>query len=1221
MQETLGNADSIVLSPKEVNGKSVIVFSYKKGKENRALHAVVGENRLELRLPAESMRGIIQERKANKKIKTVSKKETIEGFSDSESIRFAVSNTASNEGEIIKTNVSYTTAPQLSVDTVETFASTNSISEGGEKVNSFSKNSSKNTAGKEKERFALNKYTDKQKNNWKNSKNIIVCENKNQLREFVQESRLNNKFDKKIYFGSIGTQLAERVNSRIGLNIENFNCSLSAYEVRKIFKDHGNEETERLKGQRAITEEDIFAIPDVIQNATSITRSLKDYDGKPAIIFSQENKLGKITVVAIVSDKHLDLRVQTEYAHPSNKKRTLATVLGEQAPNDTPKAARGTDSFTNSISEGGEKVNSFSENSSKKDIRYALPERAGDIQAKDVEILRSIGRKSVNDFTGEEIKKAEPWAKKFYLELGEKSPFFRAWFGDWRAYDSSKIKTVEVDNINFDEVVMESGDYVNEDTGWSIHAGRTLLDETKHYAKRERISAKALKDIDEILKNAVLLDTEISTLTSNKKSRGTAFMHKLYAPILYEEKPYIAKINVEEYFDYGTEIVKRKGYHLAAIKIEAADGFFIDSSTTEPMPDATSINSIRDLFGFVNSLDEKFSPKNVNPVLLNEDGTPKAFYHGTNTRFSEFKAEEIAAREGSYFFAENEEDAKAYGKNVMKVYLSAEKLADYDNQPSEFYRLKDKKAQVEWLKRKGYDGWYADMDSDGWGEVSVFYSTQIKSATSNIGTFDKTNPDIRYAVEGEKEQIAGGKSQELKPLEMKRAENFARVHIEGYEQLSTTQKLEVEWTLASAWRYGVGESEAIALARLAAKTKVGIGFAEMKKKGKDGKKVNVDGVCYKRGGHLTVYLNPESGRSVERATLHELAHVLEGTDGYEDIQKLAMEYYEAHPSEKAEIDETYRSLYEEESVEYAEDILPSELTAHYVEKMLEKRNVLAKMTEKKPSFMKRCIRWLQERLSALKNNDLAFREVERLSKKFISTFNINKGNLAIKKSAPKYSVQEIDGKKIVVIDTDQHIFDGITDVKQLKKVAREYIMNHFRNDVYKTTDGKGVTFTRKGAKKIANTEHNVKIRISTELDNFIKAAEYSHTAENEKGTNPEFDYFDYYDVKFMLGDQVFAATVNIGVNSQNGVGIFYEVSNIKKDTTSNSFGGENATSPASRDIFINSISEGGEKVNSFSEKTSKKADEKAKTGRSEVKNENGEAKYAVGKEKRKPLAS
>ncbi len=479
------------------------------------------------------------------------------------------------------------------------------------------------------------------------------------------------------------------------------------------------------------------------------------------------------------------------------------------------------------------------------------------ITAENVQELRSIGRKSINAFTSEDIKKAEPWARKFYAELGTKSPFFRAWFGDWRVHDQSKIKTVTVENIDLADVVMQNGDYGNTDTGWTIHAGMTLRDETKHYARGEKVSFKALNDVKNILENAVLLDTEISVKDSNKKSPGTAFMHKLYAPILYKGKSYIAKINVEEYFDEGTSSVKRKGYHLTAIKIEAADGSYADFSTTAPRSDtasteavnrsltdyssattpqveSASVDSIADLHGLVKIYDEKFSPKDVNPLLLNEDGTPKVFYHQTESDFSVFNTENESA--GKYdsdlptgiFFKSSNRDIGLKGKKQMPVYLHAvnpltfvsreaavsywrknvngytemvdsvkevdtkyKKLFDEESkrEKEEYMRLwkerqagsiseeeyqnavsRDKLEEIldRWtsaadeVRRKakelinsyiassGYDGLIIQNDQGSFGRSTdayiVFDSTQIKSATNNIGTFDGENPDIRYSV-------------------------------------------------------------------------------------------------------------------------------------------------------------------------------------------------------------------------------------------------------------------------------------------------------------------------------------------------------------------------------------------------------------------------------------------------------------------------------------------
>ena len=54
------------------------------------------------------------------------------------------------------------------------------------------------------------------------------------------------------------------------------------------------------------------------------------------------------------------------------------------------------------------------------------------IKEKDIRNIQSIPRKSVNDFTSADIEKTEAFARKYYNEMGNKSPFFRAWFGDWR---------------------------------------------------------------------------------------------------------------------------------------------------------------------------------------------------------------------------------------------------------------------------------------------------------------------------------------------------------------------------------------------------------------------------------------------------------------------------------------------------------------------------------------------------------------------------------------------------------------------------------------------------------------------------------------------------------------------------------------------------------------------------------------------------------------------
>lgn len=208
------------------------------------------------------------------------------------------------------------------------------------------------------ERYSLRGYTEQQKKNWESSKRIVIYDNQEQLSQFISDSIADKTMDKKMYFGAIPADLASRIKSDTGVNVENFNLSLGSYEVRKILKDHGNAAKEAARGQRAIVADDFGHITDVVLNPTEITLSNQDYMGKPAIIFSGDHN-GRMNVVAVVSDKRLDLFVQTVYTNV--KKGNLATPTGEQAPINTPEANSSTVS-NNSIRKSGRNVNSISEN-------------------------------------------------------------------------------------------------------------------------------------------------------------------------------------------------------------------------------------------------------------------------------------------------------------------------------------------------------------------------------------------------------------------------------------------------------------------------------------------------------------------------------------------------------------------------------------------------------------------------------------------------------------------------------------------------------------------------------------------------------------------------------------------------------------------------------------------------------------------------------------------
>lgn len=195
-------------------------------------------------------------------------------------------------------------------------------------------------------RFSLNTYSEQQKENWRQSKKIIVYENAEQLKSFVEKARSDKNYVSKIYFGTVDGSLAEEIMNETGYDFRGKNVTLRADNVRKIFKDHGTEATEVPRGQRPVTAEDFRKIPEVIGNPDSISES--DYFGRPAAEFKKTIDNSRITVFAVDSGgSSLDLYVQTMYA--GRKKGSIADTANASALTQTPEAPAGTASFDPTI--------------------------------------------------------------------------------------------------------------------------------------------------------------------------------------------------------------------------------------------------------------------------------------------------------------------------------------------------------------------------------------------------------------------------------------------------------------------------------------------------------------------------------------------------------------------------------------------------------------------------------------------------------------------------------------------------------------------------------------------------------------------------------------------------------------------------------------------------------------------------------------------------------
>ena len=374
---------------------------------------------------------------------------------------------------------------------------------------------------------------------------------------------------------------------------------------------------------------------------------------------------------------------------------------------------------------------------------------ADDIQSEDVEILRNIGRKSINEFTTEDIQRSEKWARKFYNELGVKSPFFRAWFGDWRAGDTSPVSVLQLDG----KKTSPAGKATNKDTGKAISWGRDYFREASSHQRSGGIASEIVGNAVEIVENAVYFDTVVSMPTSKSKMPNTAFMHHMYVLAEYEGHTYLEKLYVEEALNNkGTEVFTR-AYTLKDIKkvAQIPNSVLSSNGGLTGGTSATDI-SVADLFNLVKEYDAEFKPKSASKAV-NENGTPKIMYHGSAEQFTVFSYGQIGSATGvgvlgdGFYFTDKKRLAQNYGNNVYPIYLQMKN--PYMATESDVYKLRTTD-----LQSQGYDGVILRAPK---GDVyMVFENTQIKSATDNIGTFDGGNPDIRYSVDDADDQVAIG---------------------------------------------------------------------------------------------------------------------------------------------------------------------------------------------------------------------------------------------------------------------------------------------------------------------------------------------------------------------------------------------------------------------------------------------------------------------------------
>lgn len=223
--------------------------------------------------------------------------------------------------------------------TVASSFSDNNISQTNEYVNSI--NNAK-----------LVKYTDHEIDNFKNGR-VKIANNSSDIDIFIETAK-KAPSNAKLYFGKIGSNIAKKIKSKLGVEIENYNLSLSANAINHILKNHGDIKTETDRGQVAINDNDFKLIPQIVTEFDDVIDSGLTTEGKKVITFKK--RIGDTYyLINYVSDKNHNLEVKTMY---KQKKKNSATASDELNPQSwTSETDSGTSSFSdNNIPQINENV-------------------------------------------------------------------------------------------------------------------------------------------------------------------------------------------------------------------------------------------------------------------------------------------------------------------------------------------------------------------------------------------------------------------------------------------------------------------------------------------------------------------------------------------------------------------------------------------------------------------------------------------------------------------------------------------------------------------------------------------------------------------------------------------------------------------------------------------------------------------------------------------------
>lgn len=371
---------------------------------------------------------------------------------------------------------------------------------------------------------------------------------------------------------------------------------------------------------------------------------------------------------------------------------------------------------------------------------------------------------------------------------------FNTWFGDWKRaaeltfvstgydYKKGRVELDSKDSVLFNESLNLRVELnrAQKDKAFSPNARRKSID--NGFTSEQHCAVAA--HLPNAFKHAILL----GEYNDAEADVNIAKIMRLGAPVIVDGQKALAFLTVKVSYQKKKEMEKPaenvevpRLYSLELDEIVRLGG---QLKRLEHLQQNASSPSSEEIINDFNAKVKEYFD-NVSKIV-DENGEPLVVYHGTErpVAFSVFKGGKSGyLGPGIYFTPElriahqyrgfhDPENGTlyscfvnmrkplriSYAEKPAKVILDMVSETAYESraavQANESKMLR--KGDLTKVKRKGYDGivWMPkgayDANSFTSGEMLLFDSTQIKSATDNRGTFDGSNGDITFNVIGQK---------------------------------------------------------------------------------------------------------------------------------------------------------------------------------------------------------------------------------------------------------------------------------------------------------------------------------------------------------------------------------------------------------------------------------------------------------------------------------------